>query len=96
MLKVALDPAILMERACDKTLAQWILGGDPLSLDFMRRFGEHLLSAIEHLEQEGIAAREAGQYWNRKVAGTGAYRLLRFLALTRTGRDDQCRDPAIY
>ena len=74
MLKVALDPALLMERACDKkTLAQWILGGDSLSLDFMRRFGEHLLSCIEHLKQEGIAAREAGQYWNRRGGWNQSY-----------------------
>lgn len=73
-------PAILMERAGDKTLAQWIRGGDPLSLDLMRRFGEHLLSAIEHLEQEGIAHRDVkpDNIGIAKVAGTGAYRLVLF------------------
>jgi serine/threonine protein kinase len=73
-------PAILMERAGEKTLAQWIRGGDPLSLDLMRRFGEHLLSAIEHLEQEGIAHRDVkpDNIGIAKVAGTGAYRLVLF------------------
>jgi serine/threonine protein kinase len=73
-------PAILMDRAGDKTLAQWIRGGDPLSLDLMRRFGENLLSAVEHLEQEGIAHRDVkpDNIGIAKVAGTGAYRLILF------------------
>lgn len=73
-------PAILMERAGDRTLAQWIRGGDPLSLDLMRRFGEHLLSAIEHLEQEGIAHRDVkpDNIGIAKASGTGAYRLILF------------------
>jgi serine/threonine protein kinase len=73
-------PAILMERAGVKTLAQWIRGGDPLSLDLMRRFGEHLLSAIEHLEQEGVAHRDVkpDNIGISKVAGSGAYRLVLF------------------
>lgn len=73
-------PAILMERAGDKTLAQWIHGGDPLSLDLMRRFGDNLLSAVEHLEQEGIAHRDVkpDNIGIAKVAGSGAYRLLMF------------------
>jgi serine/threonine protein kinase len=73
-------PSILMERAGEKTLAQWIRGGDPLSLDLMRRFGEHLLSAIEHLEQEGIAHRDVkpDNIGIAKVAGSGAYRLVLF------------------
>lgn len=73
-------PAILMERAGDRTLAQWIRGGDPLSLDLMRRFGEHLLSAVEHLEQEGIAHRDVkpDNIGIAKVGGTGAYRLVLF------------------
>ena len=29
-----------------------------MSLDLMRRFGENLLSALEHLEQEGVAHRD--------------------------------------
>ena len=73
-------PAILMERAGDKTLAQWVRGGDTLSLDLMRRFGENLLSALEHLEQEGVAHRDIkpDNIGIAKVAGTGAYRLVLF------------------
>jgi serine/threonine protein kinase len=33
-------------------------GSDALWLDLMRRFGENLLSVLEHLEQEGIAHRD--------------------------------------
>lgn len=73
-------PAILMERAGERTLAQWIRGGDPLSLDLMRRFGEHLLSAVEHLEQEGIAHRDVkpDNIGIARTAGSGAYRLVLF------------------
>jgi len=73
-------PAILMERAGEKTLAQWLRGGDGLSLDLMNRFGENLLSAIEHLEQEGVAHRDVKpeNIGIAKNAGTGAYRLVLF------------------
>ena len=80
-------PGILMERAGEKTLAQWIRGGDQLSLDLIRRFGEHLLSAIEHLEQEGVAHRDVkpDNIGIAKAAGTGAYRLVLFdFSLSRT------------
>lgn len=77
---IAGRPGILMERAGDKTLAQWIRGGDTLSLDLMRRFGEHLLSALDHLEQEGVAHRDIkpDNIGIAKVSGTGAYRLVLF------------------
>ena len=77
---VADRPGILMERAGDRTLAQWIRGGDTLSLDLMRRFGENLISALEHLEQEGVAHRDIkpDNIGIAKVAGTGAYRLVVF------------------
>jgi serine/threonine protein kinase len=73
-------PAILMERAGERTLAQWIRGGDPLSLDLMRRFGEHLLSAIEYLEHQGVAHRDVkpDNIGIAKTPGTGAYRLVLF------------------
>jgi serine/threonine protein kinase len=77
---IAGRPAILMERAGDRTLAQWIRGGDPLSLDLMRRFGEHLLSAVEYLEQDGVAHRDVkpDNIGIAKAAATGAYRLVLF------------------
>jgi serine/threonine protein kinase len=77
---VAGRPSILMEFAGDKTLAEWIRGAGTLSLDLMRRFGEHLLSAIDHLEQEGVAHRDIkpDNLGVAKVAGSGAYRLVLF------------------
>ena len=77
---IAGRPAILMERAGEKTLAQWIRGGDTMSLDLMRRFGENLLSALEHIEQEGVAHRDIkpDNIGITKVAGSGAYRLMLF------------------
>jgi len=84
-------PAILMERAGDKTLAQWIRGSDALSLDLMRRFGENLLAAVEHLEQEGVAHRDIkpNNIGIAKAAGTGAYRLVLFdFSLSRAPIDN--------
>jgi serine/threonine protein kinase len=77
---IAGRPAILMERAGDRTLAQWIRGGDLLSLDLMRRFGEHLLSAVEYLEGDGVAHRDVkpDNIGIAKAAATGAYRLVLF------------------
>lgn len=77
---VAERPAILIEQAGDKTLAQWIRSSDTLSLDLMRRFGENLLSALEHLEQEGVAHRDIkpNNIGIAKVSSTGAYRLVLF------------------
>jgi serine/threonine protein kinase len=73
-------PAILMERAGEKTLSQWIRGDDTLSLDLMLRFGEHLLSAVEYLEHEGIAHRDVkpDNIGLAKVGGSGPYRLVLF------------------
>ena len=53
-----------------------------LSLDLMRRFGENLLSAVEYLEQEGVAHRDVkpDNIGIAKVAGTGPYRLVLFKA----------------
>lgn len=83
---VAGRPGILMEWAGEKTLAQWLRGSDPLSLDLMRRFGEHLLYAMDHLEQQGVAHRDIKPD-NLGVGTTanGAYRLVLFdFSLSRT------------
>jgi Protein kinase domain len=88
---IAERPAILMERAGDKTLAQWIRGSDTLSLDLMRRFGENLLAAVEHLEQEGVAHRDIkpNNIGIAKASGTGAYRLVLFdFSLSRAPTDN--------
>lgn len=50
--------AILMESAGAQTLAQVLRSPDGLSLDLKRRFGEELLSAVDYLEQKGIAHRD--------------------------------------
>lgn len=57
-LTVAGRAAILMENAGTQTLAQHLRSAEGLSLDLKRRFGEELLSAVDHLEQEGIAHRD--------------------------------------
>lgn len=83
---VAGRPAILMERAGERTLAQWVRGGDALSLDLMRRFGEHLMEALEHLEQTAVAHRDIkpDNIGVAKVGASGAYRLVLFdFSLTR-------------
>jgi serine/threonine protein kinase len=73
-------PAILMEWAGEKTLGQWIRGAETLSLDLMRRFGDHLLSALDYLEQEGVSHRDIkpDNIGVAKAASTGAYRLVLF------------------
>jgi|HubBroStandDraft_1064217.scaffolds.fasta_scaffold00063_36 serine/threonine protein kinase len=89
---IAGRPAILMERAGEKTLAQWIRGGETrLSLDLMRRFGENLLSVLEYLDQDGIAHRDIkpDNIGIAKVAGNGAYRLVLFdFSLSRVSPDN--------
>ena len=88
---VAGRPAILMERAGERTLAQWIRGDDTLSLDLMRRFGEHLIQALEHLEQEAIAHRDVkpDNIGVAKAGAHGAYRLVLFdFSLTRAPADN--------
>jgi serine/threonine protein kinase len=80
-------PGILMEWAGEKTLAQWLHGSDPLSLDLRHRFGEQLLQAIDHLEQEGVAHRDIkpDNLGVAKAGGSGAYRLVLFdFSLSRT------------
>ncbi len=73
-------PAFLMEQAGEKTLSQWIRGEATLGLDLMRRFGDNLLSAVEHLEQEGVAHRDIkpDNIGIAKASGSGAYRLVLF------------------
>ena len=62
-------------------------GSDTLSLDLMRRFGENLLAAVEHLEQEGVAHRDIkpNNIGIAKAAGTRRLspRAVRFLAQPR-------------
>ncbi|NUB25304.1 BREX system serine/threonine kinase PglW [Azospirillum brasilense] len=55
---VAGRAAILLENAGTQTLAQHLRNPEGLSLDLKRRFGEELLSAVDHLEQKGIAHRD--------------------------------------
>jgi serine/threonine protein kinase len=63
----------------------------------MRRFGDNLLSALEHLEQEGIAHRDVKPDNIGIAKDIREWRVppgpIRFLALSRTGRDDRRRDP---
>lgn len=55
---VAGRTALLMDRAGDKTLADHVRENDLPSLDLARRYGEDLLSAVDYLEEHGIAHRD--------------------------------------
>jgi serine/threonine protein kinase len=82
--------AILMERAGDRTLAERLRGDDAddlLSLDLMRRFGEDLLQALNHLEEQGVAHRDIkpDNIGIAPAGGSGRLRLVLFdFSLTRT------------
>jgi len=79
--------AILMEKAGDRTLAERLRGDDMLSLDLMRRFGEDLLQALNHLEEQGVAHRDIkpDNIGIAPAGGSGRLRLVLFdFSLTRT------------
>jgi serine/threonine protein kinase len=89
-LTVAGRAALLMERAGDKTLAQRLREGR-LSLDLARRFGEDLLTAVDYLEQEGIAHRDIkpDNIGIAQAGGTGQLRLVLFdFSLSRMSADN--------
>jgi serine/threonine protein kinase len=79
--------AILMEKAGDRTLAGRLRGDDMPSLDLMRRFGEDLLQALNHLEEQGVAHRDIkpDNIGITPAGGSGRLRLVLFdFSLTRT------------
>jgi serine/threonine protein kinase len=79
--------AILMEKAGDRTLAERLRGDETPSLDLMRRFGEDLLQALDHLEQQGVAHRDIkpDNIGIAPAGGTGRLRLILFdFSLART------------
>ena len=79
--------AILMEKAGDRTLAERLRGDDMPSLDLMRRFGEDLLQALNHLEEQGVAHRDIkpDNIGIAAAGGSGRLRLVLFdFSLTRT------------
>lgn len=50
--------ALLLDKAGDITLARRLHDDGPLHLDWLQRFGEDLLSAVDWLEQQGISHRD--------------------------------------
>jgi hypothetical protein len=79
--------AILMEKAGDRTLAERLRGDDMPSLDLMRRFGEDLLQALNHLEEQGVAHRDIkpDNIGIAPAGGSGRLRLMLFdFSLSRT------------
>jgi len=50
--------ALLMEQAGEETLAARLRRGERPSLDLARRWGEDLISAIDYLDEQGIAHRD--------------------------------------
>ena len=86
-LTVSSRAAILMEKAGDRTLAERLRGDDMPSLDLMRRFGEDLLQALNHLEEQGVAHRDIkpDNIGIAPAGGSGRLRLVLFdFSLTRT------------
>jgi serine/threonine protein kinase len=78
---------ILMDRAGKQTLAQLIRSEHPPSLDLACRFGEELLDAVRHLEDEGVQHRDIkpDNIGIADAPGSGKKRLVLFdLSLTRT------------
>lgn len=81
--------AILMESAGAQTLAQVLRSPDGLSLDLKRRFGEELLSAVDYLEQTGIAHRDIKPDNIGITEGRERRRLVLFdFSLARTSPDN--------
>lgn len=79
--------AILMERAGTSSLARDIRGDSPPSLDFARRFGEQLLQAVGHLEDQGVQHRDIkpDNIGVSETPGSGRKRLVLFdFSLART------------
>jgi serine/threonine protein kinase len=79
--------AILMERAGEHTLAWHIRSTDPPSLDLTRRFGEELLDAVRHLEDQGVQHRDIkpDNIGIADAPGSGRKRLVLFdFSLART------------
>jgi hypothetical protein len=69
------------------TLAERLRGDDMPSLDLMRRFGEDLLQALNHLEEQGVAHRDIkpDNIGIAPAGGSGRLRLVLFdFSLTRT------------
>ncbi len=89
-LAVAGRTALLMESAGDRTLAQRLREERP-SLDLAQRYGEDLLSAVDYLEEQGIAHRDIKPD-NIGVAGGksgGKLHLVLFdFSLNRTSADN--------
>ena len=50
--------ALLLDKAGETTLARRLHDDGPLHLDWLQRFGEDLLSAVDWLEQQGISHRD--------------------------------------
>jgi serine/threonine protein kinase len=76
-----------MEKAGDRTLAERLRGDDTPSLDLMRRFGEDLLQALDHLEEQGVAHRDIkpDNIGIAPAGGSGRLRLILFdFSLART------------
>lgn len=49
---------LLLENAGDQTLTKWLRDEGRLHVDYLERFGEELLAAIEWLEEQGVPHRD--------------------------------------
>jgi serine/threonine protein kinase len=88
-LTVAGRTAVLMEHVNGQTLAHHLRREERLSLDLIRRFGEQLLSAVDHLEEKGVAHRDIKPDNIGITEGKERKRLILFdFSLTRTSPDN--------
>jgi len=67
---------LVLEYAGDRTLGKWLRDEGRLSLEFLQRFGDDLLDAVDYLEQQGI--------WHRDIKPEN-------IGVTPFGRGDRLR-----
>lgn len=83
--------AVMMESAGENTLAGWLRGNNRPSLDLARRYGDDLLTAVNFLEEQGIAHRDIkpDNIGIRGGGRSGAYHLVLFdFSLSRARPDN--------
>jgi serine/threonine protein kinase len=90
-LEVSGRRAILMQKAGETSLARDLREKGKPSLDMLRRFGDELLSVLNHLEERGVAHRDIkpDNIGISAIGGTGKKQLVLFdFSLSRTSPEN--------